>query len=146
MVLSGCSHEHPSDQQRFVARDEKGQIIATVTMEQPLPARDASLTFDGPSGSERAVSIVQPMTFETTGAFQCHWSSLIVICKTAEQAPTEARTAEGRYVRRLDGETVLVSDAPGGVAGDFATFREGRLIAFGVLDQSGATPWRYDAL
>ena len=86
------------------------------------------------------------MIFEDTGAFQCHWSKLITICKMAEQEPAETRLVAGGYVRRLDAETVIVSDAPGGVAGDFATFRDGRLVAFGVLDQSGATPWRYDAL
>jgi len=146
LVLGGCSDEPTSEQQRFVARDETGQVIATVTIEQPLPTHDSSLTFAGPSGSEQAVSMVQPMAFEATGAFQCHWSSLIVICRTAEQEPAEARTVEGRYIRRLDAETIIVSDIPDGVAGDFATFRDGRLVAFGVLDQSGATPWRYDAL
>ena len=146
MALSGCSGEPVIEQQRFVARDEKGQIIATVTMKQPLPAHDTRLTFDGPSGSEQAGSMVQPMVFEATGAYQCHWSSLIVICRTVGHGPVEARTVEGRYIHQLDAETVVVSDMPGGIAGDFATFRDGRLVAFGVLDQSGATPWRYDAL
>jgi len=48
LVLGGCSDEPATEQQRFVARNEKGQVIATVTMEQPLPAQDTSLTFDGP--------------------------------------------------------------------------------------------------
>jgi len=146
LVLGGvCFDEHTTEQQRFVARDGKGQIIATVTLEQPLSAHDTSLTFDGPPEPGHTV-LVEPMTFEDAGTFQCHWSKLITICKTAEQEPAETRLAAGGYVRRLDAETVIVSDAPGGVAGDFATFRDGRLIAFGVRDQSGATPWRYDAL
>lgn len=146
LVLSGSSGQPASEQQRFAAHDETGHVIATVTMAQPLPAHDTSLNFKGPSESAQPASMVQPMVFEATGAFQCHWSSLIVICRTAEHTPAEARTTEGRYVRRLDAETVLVSDTPGGLAGDFTTYRDGRLIAFGVLDQSGATPWRYDAL
>lgn len=145
LVLGGCSDEPTSEQQRFVARDEKGQVIATVIMEQPLPAHDISLTFDAPPEPGHTV-LVEPMTFEDTGAFQCHWSKLITICKTAEQEPAETRLVAGGYVRRLDAETIIVSDAPGDVAGDFATFHDGRLVAFGVLDQSGATPWRYDAL
>jgi hypothetical protein len=48
LVLGGCSDEPTTEQQRFVARDEKGLIIATVTMEQPLPAHDTSLIFDAP--------------------------------------------------------------------------------------------------
>jgi len=84
------------------------------------------------------------MTFEVAGAFQCHWSSLIVICQTAEQNPVLAQTDEGRDVRRLDAETILVADRPGSMAGDFATFRSGRLVAFGVRDEMGKEPWRYD--
>lgn len=145
LVLSGGSSEPVVEKQQFAACDEKGQVIATVTMEQPLPAHDTSLTFDGPPEPRHAV-LVEPMTFEDTGEFQCHWSKLIIICKTAEQEPAETRLVSGGYVRRLDAETVIVSDAPGDVAGDFSIFRDGRLVAFGVLDQSGATPWRYDAL
>ncbi|MFS0709943.1 hypothetical protein ABC417_04915 [Brevundimonas sp. 1P8-tot-C-2] len=145
LVLSGGCGEPMSEQQRFVARDEKGQVIATVTMEQPLPAHDTSLTFDGPPEPGQVV-LVEPMTFEDTGAFQCHWSKLIAICKTDEQEPAETRLVAGGYVRRLDAATVIVSDAPGDVAGDFATFHGGRLVAFGVLDRTGATAWRYDAL
>lgn len=145
LVLSGGSGEIVIEKQRFVARDEKGQVIATVIMEQPLPAHNTSLAFDGPPAPGHAV-LVEPMTFEDAGEFQCHWSKLIIICKTAEQEPAETRLVSGGYVRRLDAETVIVSDAPGDVAGDFSTFHDGRLVAFGVLDQSGATPWRYDAL
>jgi hypothetical protein len=145
LVLSGGSGETVIEKQRFVARDEKGQVIATVTLEQPLPAHDTSLTFDGPPEPGHAV-LVEPMTFEDTGEFQCHSSKLIIICKTAEQEPAETRLVSGGYVHRLDAETVIVSDAPGDVAGDFSIFRDGRLVAFGVLDHSGATPWRYDAL
>jgi len=145
LVLGGCSDEPTTEQQRFVARDEKGHVIATVTIAHPLPAHDTSLTFDGPAEPGHTV-LVEPMTFEDAGAFQCHWSKLITICKTAEQYPAETRLVAGGYVRRLDAETVIVSDVPSGVAGDFATFRDGRLVAFGVLNQSGATPWRYDAL
>ena len=41
-------------------------------------------------------------------------------------------------------ETILVANEPGGSAGDFATFRNGRLVAFGVRDETGKEPWRYD--
>nr|WP_314438022.1 hypothetical protein [uncultured Brevundimonas sp.] len=145
LVLGGCADKPTTEQQRFVARDEKGQIIATVTIEKTLPTHDTSLTFDGPPEPGHSI-FVEPMTFEDSGAFQCHRSKLITICKTAEQDPPETRLVAGGYVRRLDAETVIVSNAPGGVSGDFATFRDGRLVAFGALDQSGATPWRYDAL
>ncbi len=47
LVLSGGSGEIVIEKQRFVARDEKGQVIATVIMEQPLPAHNTSLAFDG---------------------------------------------------------------------------------------------------
>ena len=112
LVLSGGSGEIVIEKQRFVARDEKGQVIATVIMEQPLPAHNTSLAFDGPPAPGHAV-LVEPMTFEDAGEFQCHWSKLIIICKTAEQEPAETRLVSGGYVRRLDAETVIVSDAPG---------------------------------
>lgn len=142
-ALGACASATPS-REEFVALDDQGAVIATVTLQQPLPPHDTSLAFTGPSASGQPATTVQPMTFEVAGAFQCHWSTLIMICQTGERSPTPARVEGGGYVRRLDAETILVADEPGGSAGDFATFRNGRLVAFGVRDETGKEPWRYD--
>lgn len=143
-ALGACVNATPS-REEFVALDDQGAVIATVTLQQPLPPHDTSFTFTGPSAyASGTAGTVQPMTFEVAGAFQCHWSTLIVICQTGERNPAPAETAEGRDVRRLDADTILVASRPGSLAGDFATFRNGRLVAFGVRDETGKEPWRYD--
>ncbi len=142
-ALGACASATPS-REEFVALDDQGAVIATVTLQQPLPAHDTSYTFTGPSASGQPSTTVQPMTFEVAGAFQCHWSTLVMICQTGERDPAPARVEGGGYVRRLDAETILVANEPGGSAGDFATFRNGRLVAFGVRDETGKEPWRYD--
>lgn len=129
---------------RFVALDDQGTLIATVTLPQPLPHHDTSFTFTGPSASGQPSTTVQPLAFEVSGAFRCHWSTLVTICETGERNPAPARVEGGGYVRRLDAETILVANEPGGSAGDFATFRNGRLVAFGVRDETGKEPWRYE--
>lgn len=142
-ALGACASPTPS-REEFVALDDQGAVIATVTLRQPLPPHDTSLTFTGPSAPGQPATTIQPMTFEVAGAFQCHWSALIVICQTGEQNPAPAQTEEGREIRRLDAETIFVASAPGSSAGDFATFRNGRLVAFGARDETGKQPWRYD--
>jgi hypothetical protein len=142
-ALSASASATPS-RADFVALDSEGAVIATVTLQQPLPPHDTSFTFTGPSASGQPATIVWPMTFEVAGAFQCHWSTLIMICQTSERSPAPTRVEGGGYVRRLDSETILVANEPGGSAGDFATFRNGRLVAFGVRDEAGKEPWRYD--
>ena len=142
-ALSACASAPPSSEE-FVALNEQGAVIATVTLQQPLPPHDTSFTFTGPSASGQPSTTVQPMTFEVAGAFHCHWSTLIMICESGERNPVPARVEGGGYVRRLDAETILVANEPGGSAGDFATFRNGRLVAFGVRDETGKEPWRYD--
>lgn len=142
-ALGACVSATPSHEE-FVVLDEQRAVIATVTLQQPLPPHDTSYTFTGPSASGQPATIVRPMTFEVAGAFRCHWSTLIMICQTGERNPAPARVEGGGYVRRLDAETILVANKPGGSAGDFATFRNGRLVAFGVRDETGKEPWRYD--
>ena len=142
-ALSACASGSSSGAE-FVALDDQGAVIATVTLPQPLPPHDTSFTFTGPSASGRPSTTVQPMAFEVSGAFRCHWSTLITICETGERNPAPARLEGGGHVRRLDAETILVANDPGGSAGDFATFRNGRLVAFGVRDETGKEPWRYD--
>lgn len=143
-ALSGCATQSVAGPDHFVAVDEQKHLVATVLLEQPLASFDTSLTFAGPPGPGPSASIVLPMKFEVAGAFLCLRSSLIVICRTAEHAPPQARTEDGSYVRRLNTDTILVSDTPEGFAGDFARFRNQRLIAFGVMDDAGAEAWRYD--
>lgn len=141
-ALSGAG-QAAADPACFISVDKEGRIIATVTLEQRLPPYDTALVFTGPYSDPASIS--RPMTFETASAFRCHGSDLIVICQTAEQTPAQARISGGGYVRRLDADTILVSDTPGGMAGDFATFKNGQLVAFGVMDETGTTGWRYDA-
>lgn len=142
-IVGGCA-EDPPRKRDFVAMDDRGDIAATVTMEHPLPPQDTSLTFAGPSVDGRPSLTVQPMTFETAGAFQCHWSTLVVICSTEEQDPAPAKTDEGLEVRRIDENTILVASTLGGLDGDFAQYRDGKLIAFGTRDELGQEAWRYD--
>jgi hypothetical protein len=140
VALGACASATPS-RDKFVALDDQGAVIATVTLQQPLPPHDTTFVFE-----DGGTQMTRPMTFSVAGAFQCHWSTMIMICQTGERNPAPAPLEGGGYVRRLDAETILVTDEPGGSAGDFATFRNGRLVAFGVRDEAGNEPWRYDLL
>lgn len=128
----------------YVAVDEVGGVIATIQMKRPLPLQDTSFEFTGPDAKGRPATIVLPMTFEVAGQFQCHWSALIVICSTDAVNPAPARTQEGREIRRINESIILVANSPGDLSGDFATYKDGQLVAFGVRDDAGNEPWRYD--
>ena len=128
-----------SGRERFVAKDEAGRTIASVTLEQPLPTHDTTLVFE-----DGEASLTRPMTFETAGAFQCHWSDLVMICRSEALAPDEARGDGGGYVRRLSSDTILVADESGGLSGDFSRYQDGRLVSFGVMDETGTVGWHYD--
>ena len=128
-----------SGRERFIAVDEAGRTIASVTLEQPLPTHDTTLVFeDGEHTSTR------PMTFGTAGAFQCHYSSLVTICRSEAIAPDEAPVEGGGYVRRLSSNTILVAIEKGGLTGDFSRYQDGRLVSFGVMDETGTVGWHYD--
>lgn len=136
VALAGC---FGSVRDRFVAKDEAGRTIASVTLEQPLPKHDTTLVFE-----DGEASWTRPMTFETAGAFQCHWSDLVMICRSEAVAPGEARVDGGGYVRRLSSNTILVANESGGLSGDFSRYQGGRLVSFGVMDETGTVGWHYD--
>jgi hypothetical protein len=128
-----------SGRERFIAVDEAGRTIATVTLEQPLPTHDTTFVFE-----DGEHTLTRPMTFETAGAFQCHWSDLVMICRSEAVTPPEARVDGGGYVRRLSSNTVLVAVERGGLSGDYSRYHDGRLVSFGVMDETGAIGWHYD--
>lgn len=136
VALAACSG---FGRERFVAKDEAGRTIASVTLEQPLPAHDTTLIFD-----DGGASLTRPMSFETAGAFECHWSDLVMICRSEAAAPDEARVEGGGYVRRLSSDTILVANESGGRSGDFSRYQNGRLVSFGVMDETGTVGWHYD--
>lgn len=135
-VLGGCAGA--THQVFQYARPSDGSI-STVTLSLPLPDHDTGFVFrEGENGFAR------PLTYEVAGAFECHWSDLIVICRTGASSPPEAMTNDGRYVRRLADGTVLVANRSGGHSGDFARYDRGRLVAFGAVGDEGVVRWRYD--
>ena len=135
-ALAACSG---SGRERFIAKDEAGRTIASVTLEHPLPTHDTSLVFE-----DGEASLTRPMTFETAGAFQCHWSDLVMICRSEAVAPDEVRVDGGGYVRRLSSNTILVANESGGLSGDFSRYQGARLVSFGVMDETGTVGWHYD--
>ncbi|WP_417232541.1 hypothetical protein [Brevundimonas sp.] len=145
-ALVGGACQDAGNRERYVSRDETGKVIASVTLDQPLPDRDTTFVFDdSPSASGDSAPLTRPMTFLVAGAFRCHWSDLITICQTTEPTPTRVPIEGGGYVRRLSDDTILVSNTATGLSGDFSTFRGEKLVAFGVMDETGSVPWRYDA-
>lgn len=136
VALAACSG---LGRERFVARDEAGRTIASVTLEQPLPTHDTTFVFE-----DGKASLTRPMTFETAGDFLCHWSDLVIICRSEALAPGEARVDGGGHVRRLSSDTILVANESGGHSGDFSRYQDGRLVSFGVMDETGAVAWHYD--